>query len=247
VPPDRRIGVVAGVAIAVAWLGCEPFAAELPAGPADAAPAASIDAGTPGDGDPPARGSKEDGAAADVDAGADAGSDGGPPRPSERVVFTTKGVVSGAIGGIAGADALCMKAVRNSSHALVQGRTFIAYLSGANDPVGARLVKDDRPFVRPDGKVIAASWNAFFGATHGAPIDVDEHGGTIADTFRAWTGSNAKAEFAFAGGTSTTCDGWKTTNTNAVAGDPQDADPQRWANAGNHACTATAHLYCIEP
>jgi hypothetical protein len=172
----------------------------------------------------------------------------GPARVTERGslesfhelphrVFATSTVHSGALGGLAGADAICQ--ARADAAAL--GGTFRAWLSDAFTSAASRLTKYYGDYVLMDGTLVARGWSDLLDGVLLAPIAQDETGAAV--TGSAWTnatvwGAIDSAECAF--WTSTAAGDFGQTGSTA-------ATNEAWTDEiPFEDCAQERRLYCIE-
>jgi hypothetical protein len=166
-----------------------------------------------------------------------AGGIGGSPS-TERRIFVTSTVQTAALGGIAGADALC---ATQAADANLDGE-FKAWLSTTSSSVVDRLSHDGGPFVRVDETIVANDWADLLDGALLAPIDRDATG--QARTGDVWTGTLSTgasyavsdcAAFTSGSGSSGHALCGSSTSTTATWTDNQPAS-----------CPSTLRLYCIE-
>jgi hypothetical protein len=169
--------------------------------------------------------------------------------PIAKVVFITKAVHAGNLGGLSGADGICTTAAQGQ----LSG-SFKAWLSdGAADPAARFDVTSQAALVGTDGTMIAASLADLVANAAGKgilhAIDHDETGSRVPGTnIAVWT--NVSAD-----GTKTKdsaspdyhCAGWTPAGMTGAVGYADDITTGHWtAAAATVACTMTAHLYCFE-
>ena len=166
-------------------------------------------------------------------------------------VFVSDAQVSSNIGGIAVADSIC----RSEAEAAGLKGTFSAWLSdsGYSPASDWGLAGGSYRFVRPDGVLVASSWENLVDDTVTYPllnsINVKADGTLIPDSdppaeYTVWTGTRADGS-AFPG---TNCDGWTSTDNSldtliggavGTAGD--------WTEWATYDCGDNAHrFYCFE-
>lgn len=162
-----------------------------------------------------------------------------PPVPAPpvdaRVLFVSSTEHDGALGGLAGADAVC----GSLATAAGLGGSFVAYLSDDTTAAGDR-VPAGSAWVRPDGYLVAESSEALIAGDLRAPPNVTELG--TYQTSYAWTGS-----FAFGNASPYTCAGW-TTNAGDASGNrglPYTAS-EAWGFWSSWPCDRSLPLYCME-
>ncbi len=171
------------------------------------------------------------------------------PTPEPKTVFITSEIYTGALGGLAGADALC------NGHAGDAGLsgTYMAWLgTGAATP-NTRFTRSAAPYVRTDGVTIASDYADLTDGSLLAPIDVDEFASPIPAGEReigaAWSAVDAFGDLApFTD--DRRCGEWTsgTIPDQGFKGDPGAVDAT-WAGAfmASFNCqTQPARLYCFE-
>jgi hypothetical protein len=170
-----------------------------------------------------------------------------------KVVFVTSTVYSGNLGGLAGADALCMAqaAVGN-----LPG-TFKAWLSTTTVNAESRLTHSAGPYVLQDGTtVVANNWADLTNGDLDHAIDQDENGLVSASgTSRSYiscSGVSGAVVFTDSRPNGTfydnfDCGAWTigTAATFAIGGNSYAANSE-WSLACNAPCDLTSPLYCIQ-
>lgn len=165
------------------------------------------------------------------DAGVDA-----PARDSEVVeavpnlAFVTEGSYTGALGGVAGADAVCNAEAADAG--LVGD--FVAMLRASDRPSPADLLAGSRGWTLVDGTWVADLPSQVADGSFLRPIHTTQHGRRIVtlDGFRVWTGANG-----------VTCEDW--TNEGAL-GDQHWIPQWRRLSDGERACSDAHRLFCFE-
>jgi hypothetical protein len=142
---------------------------------------------------------------------------------------------TGALGGIAGADAICQAAALNGGF----GGTWAAVLAAGGLGPKQRLTIDG-PVYNLHGSELAADATDLWSGDIAAPVYYSEHrypvggGGVL-------TGSDAFGDLAAAG----TCTDW-TVTTGTTANGASDWANLRWLeHTSSTACSSTYRLYCI--
>lgn len=154
------------------------------------------------------------------------------------LVFLTKNLYNGALGGVAGADNIC------NARAAAAGLTgeFVAMVSLPTSHFKDRLTTD-RLWVNMQGTVVAAGRTALFGG----PISTNtvyyfEDGAEIEWPWNAWTNTNQSGN----SNSSNHCTNW-TSSSSGVSGQVGSCcGGQNFYNNGNLTCNTTARLYCFE-
>jgi hypothetical protein len=163
--------------------------------------------------------------------------DGDPSRPN--VAFVTAGTYGAAMGGLAGADAICAS---DASAAGLPG-TFVALLS--TPTVNARdRVAGARGWVREDGAPVADMLGAALMQSElFDPIDHDATGTRVDYGIPyAWTGSLYSGTYDLG---DANCAAWTSTSGNAMTGRFDRTTPDAIEGA-IVSCTVQAHVYCFE-
>lgn len=153
-----------------------------------------------------------------------------------KLVFVTSTASTGALGGLAGADATCMARAQAANFP----GTFKAWLSTAAVSPSTSFARHTGPYVLPNGVVVADDWADLTDGTLDAPINIDETGAFV--FARVWTNTQTTG----AVGSNTHCTNWTAaTNTNAWPGGTSFSSGA-WTNSGFDVCTLTMRLYCFE-
>jgi hypothetical protein len=149
--------------------------------------------------------------------------------------------------GIDGADSLCRQYSLQGGATDATWKTFIAWISDADHPMRDRLPAGIRGrYVRTDGVVVVDRAEDLFSGTLLAPINVDEHGQTVAGDAVI---TNTMPDGTAAPGTH--CDSWTSEsflNMSMYLGDPAATDG-RWTmeDLDNPSpCGSHWRLYCLE-
>ena len=155
----------------------------------------------------------------------------------DKVVFITSTTTSGAIGGLAGGDAIC--AARAAAAGL--SGTFLAWLGdGVNGP-STTFTQSTFPYVRTDGVTVANDWTDLTDSTLINPIDRNEFG-TFVPISGVWTGVLPTGVTDVNHCTSWTGVGLALAGlSNAISGD--------WTNSGGAGLcdnVTVFRLYCFE-
>jgi hypothetical protein len=183
----------------------------------DAAPAPPSDAGKP-----------------------DASADAAPTVDGGKRIFLSSTTVTGAIGGIAAADAQCQALADKVN----LGGTFIAFISVTGNSVLSRLRATGPWFLVNRTTRVFLNKNAIVTTFAENPINLDESGKTPDLTVGlAWTGTQASGTPA---SPAENCTNFTATDTNGLAGDWTQKG-SRWTDTGGLTpCASPIHLYCIE-
>jgi hypothetical protein len=154
-------------------------------------------------------------------------------QPSYKRVFVTSTTYTGALGGLAGADAKC----QTRANAGNLGGTWRAFLSTASVNAKDRIPNAEYRLIDLS-TVVATSKADLTDGMITNNIQMDETGALRASF--VWTGSNND-------GTSNggNCNGWNSQAQNIFLG--RNDDPAQWALASTiGACGNTLRLYCFE-
>lgn len=161
----------------------------------------------------------------------------------ERVVFiTSQQFFPDQIESAATATAKCNAEAAASTHARVTGRKFRAWISDETSTPAKTFVKGTRPYVRPSGTIIAASWATFASAMHLATMNEDVNGEVQITGTLIWTGTRVDGT-----ATDIDCNRWSTRDAAASASRGQSQQvSNRWTQDGNEQCTENHRIYCVE-
>ena len=167
--------------------------------------------------------------------------DSGPPDAGlpTNLVFVTSTRVTAAMGGLAGADAICNA---RAAAAALPG-TYVAWLS--TDTVNAvdRLA-GARGWLRTDGRVFADQVSDIVAGRIIHPIRLDEFGTAVSGPEAAtWT---ATYEDGSRFPANTDCGGWATASAGDIAnvGDAT-ATAGSWTSVSQVVCNEQHHIYCF--
>ncbi len=199
--------------------------------------------------------------------GSEASCDGG-VTPTSRIVFVTSDHYDGALDpdpdncgdGVAGGDCICQY---HANEAGLTG-TFFAWLSDSTSSPATDFVRSTVPYVRPDGVMVASSWEDLTDTTILAPIEVNELGGRprVDPALRPGRDPSTSNVFVWTGtefdGTSIgfSCGNWTNTQEPGVVaiGEMIPRTACSWTNKSDW-CRSTNtegcgdkkyHLYCFE-
>ena len=164
----------------------------------------------------------------------------------ERLVFATSEVFTPKlIGGLDLADGICRQLA--GSAALPNWKTYTAWLSDSTHDARDRVHHGRGRYLRPDGVLVADSFDDLLAGPLLAPILVDEHGATVNNG--AWTGTRPDGT-AVPGAWH--CDDWTSDEIVELGhfGDVQAVE-SRWTyiaepEVNPTSCIASFHLYCFE-
>lgn len=164
--------------------------------------------------------------------------------PATKYMFVTTSQHDGAIGGVAGADAICQT---EADTALLAG-TYKAWLADFTGNPFNDFVRHDGPYVLTDDTtVIATDWADLTDAVVDADIDLHADATVVPSPVFYWsTGTTNGAPGPL------TCGQW-TRNDSGVTGHVGIGNwgflglsPFSWSNGTNSPCTLPQRLLCVE-
>jgi hypothetical protein len=171
----------------------------------------------------------------------------------KTVFVTSKAIMGGAMGGLAGADAFCQMLAASAN---VSG-TYRAWLSDATGSPTTRFSEDGGPYQLVDGTEIAANWMSLTSGVLEHAIDLSELGVKPPLDGLKCNGGDAVWSDTTKQGTlkdpAASCDDWMNTGaTTAAFGDPSSTTS--WTDrcvdsTGQTAaplCVAAARLLCFQ-
>lgn len=165
----------------------------------------------------------------------DGGGDGGVTVGPKRA-FVSSTLVTGNIGGVAGADAIC----NNAAKAAGLPGSYVAWISTQNTNAIDRVVANG-PWQLVDGTEIAASKAALAGGNLPKQFNKDEKGNVLpAAEDRVWTGTGPNGMF-----NSADCNGWGGTAGGGLVGEAEQRNGN-WTSLINEACTEVNRVYCLQ-
>ncbi len=157
-----------------------------------------------------------------------------------KIAFLTSETYDANLGGLAGADFKCQALAQRSS--LIDG-IYRAWLSDSRLDVRDRMMHHPGPYRRPDGVLVALSWNDLVDGALVNPIDVSELGTTTSGA-TAWTATAPDGTLRIS---ANTCNDW-TSNVGPGGGNTGlfHFTNASWTQASGSVCEETLPLYCIE-
>jgi hypothetical protein len=172
-----------------------------------------------------------------------------PPGDDAVRVFVTRGVYSGDLGGLAGADEKCTA----SATAAGLGGTWVAWLSNETADARDRIPEGEYRLV-DETTIVANDLADLIDGTLKNSIEIDENGNPWSQN--VWTGTQPDGElYTDAFGASETCNDWTdgTNDFDGVTGNSGAVDGN-WTTFGNQApltpqlspCNGFRSLYCFE-
>lgn len=166
-----------------------------------------------------------------------------------RRVFVTETRISGAIGGIAGADAFCQSAADDAGLTGV----FRAWLSTVDYSPAEYFIQSDVPYVLVDDSLVAINWQDLVTDNLAAPILLTEHGNSPPppnahpcippDTIVVWTNTLATGGVAYP---DKACSDWAEGAQGEGHVGRAEAVQSSWTQNCLVPCSTMAPLYCFE-
>jgi hypothetical protein len=167
--------------------------------------------------------------------GGDAG-DGGGVTAGPKKAFVSSTLVTGNIGGVAGADTICNNAAKAAG---LQG-TYVAWISTQNTNAIDRVLANG-PWQLVDGTQIAATKAELAAGNLVKQFNKDEKGNVPpAAEDRVWTGTGPNGKF-----NSADCNGWGGTAGGGLVGEAEQKNGG-WTSLVNEACTEVNRVYCLQ-
>lgn len=175
-------------------------------------------------------------------------------RYEARLAFITSVAYTGALNGIAGADALCEAHAKAGM--LDNASGFKAWLSTGDKIAAERFlaaeVTPPLPFVLPSGEKIASSVQDLL--EHGPllPLKTEETGAALLGSVPVWTNTGLDGSYLYK---DMHCADWTkpVASTRVGLSAPKDGesmeswlDDGQWTSWNDWSCLDFAHLYCFE-
>jgi len=163
-----------------------------------------------------------------------------------RRIFVAGGM-NGAMGGVAGANALCNQVAQ--AHAWSAGGKYVALLAtSTTEPLSSvKLDGGDRKIVRADGSLV--STDATFWSVHHL-VTISQHADGSAASGFVWTGFSYTGHRTFAATPADYCNDWTDGSgaTSSGAGNIDDTgfSTGPWAYDVSMAANGPAAIYCLE-
>jgi len=155
-------------------------------------------------------------------------------------VFVTSTTHNGAMGGLAGADAICQA---RATAAGLSG-TYMAWLSDSTGSPSTRFTQSEAPYVLVNGTVIANDWYDLTDGSIDNYFNRNEFGATVSSSSYPYTSTTAAGTLIDA---SRTCSNWTATSGPVYFG-CTDSTSSSWSicwGGVNH-CAMSMPLYCFE-
>ncbi len=168
-----------------------------------------------------------------------------------NVIFATSRLFTGALGGVASADAICRNLAADAG--LDDPGSYFAHLSVARADGGLRIPTADAGFIRPDGLPVAPSHTALLLGDLWYPPSVDEYGSLVSTSAsseeRTWTGDQSIGLGRLSPVQGGDCDRWSDAGSKGFGG-MVTASSVHWVDSNELAsvtpCTLQRHLYCVK-
>jgi len=156
--------------------------------------------------------------------------------PHKRV-FVTQSSYTGALGGLAGADAICQQL----ADAAALAGTFKAWLSSISESAAARIAHATVPYRRTDGALVANDWSDLIDGQLVAPINLSEEQTVVYGD--VWTGTL----FDGTAWSVSDCTGFtaEAIDQDGACGNAGSTNSQ-WTDQSRPNCFTPLHLYCVE-
>ena len=161
----------------------------------------------------------------------------------EKIVFVTSETYKSALGGLAGADAICQE---RADDAGLPG-TYKAWLSSSTTSVRDRFNRDydHTAFVRTDGVRVANDWADLTDGTLLAAITRDEFNNTGGANY-VWSNTNRGGN----GRGAYDCNGWTSDSSTgtvySMIGTVSATNTLWTATSGFYGCSSRRRLFCFQ-
>lgn len=162
---------------------------------------------------------------------------------SEKRVFVTSTVYTGALGGLAGANAKCAE---RASAAGLNG-VFKAWISDSTSSPATSFTQSATPYVLVDGTEIATDWaDLTDGTSLNAAINIDEYGDPGSGSNLVWTNTTPNGTPVQSEGQS--CENWTAVVGGTIMAGARISATTHWTSGGLGltSCTQLHHLYCFQ-
>lgn len=161
-----------------------------------------------------------------------------PPPRTGRVAFVSRYKRSSP-DNIGTLDSVC----QSEAAAAGLSGTFLVALTTSTASIASRFPADTRPWIRPDGTIVAKPTAALFQATLSSFVNQFADGQYVFEE-AMWTGVSTSAEQTT--GIDATCNDWSTAGaTQSTAGAPDHANSNFWMGMGA-SCNNPYHVLCLE-
>ncbi len=161
--------------------------------------------------------------------------EGGATGP--KIAFVSSQIITGNLGGVAGADATCTKLATDAK--VGSGGTWKAWISTAGVNAIDRMTANG-PWKTVTGKTVADTKADLAAGILKGALDKDEKGATPpAPEDRVWTATGPNGTYV-----GPDCGGWTGAGSGLV-GEAEHANG-KWTSLENEACTEVNRVYCFE-
>ncbi len=168
-------------------------------------------------------------------------------QPTVKIVFVTSKPLTGAMGGLPGAD----KACKDLAGAVNLPGTYKAWLSINTDWPDIRMAQWPFPYVRPDGAMIAENWGQLVSGDLLGPIDYTEkmvksdgaEPNPVCGVTMIHTNTTANGKPYMQG---TDCLGWTSQSGASKTGSLGQLDGKWTESCYGDTCKYKAPIYCVQ-
>lgn len=159
------------------------------------------------------------------------------------LVFVTSTPLTGNLGGLTGADAICQSLAGNAG---LPG-SYMAWLSDNTGSPSTRFTRATAPYTLVDGTIIAANWNTLTTSPLAHAIDKSENGVvSSASPDQVWTNTEPSGVPGGVNGGSLHCQNWSVATT--VSGNTGHIPDTmtRWTHYSYTTCINQRRIYCFQ-
>ena len=146
------------------------------------------------------------------------------------------GLISGNMGGLSGADAICQAA----ADAVPVFGSYKAWLSTSTESPSTRFRRDVGPYINTQGQTLANNWDDLTDGTLAVAVLYAADGTSLSGS--VYTDTDIAGDPLLGLGA---CSDWTSTDGIAVGGDSSSTDGG-WTNRGIAIGCAQGHIYCFE-
>lgn len=157
------------------------------------------------------------------------------------MVFVSSATQTGALGGLAGADATCQRLAESVRLA----GTYKAWLADGSQSPGTRFTRASVPYTLVNGRVVANNWADLTSGTLRHAIDLMENSSAVTAPTYAWT---AALPSGAVDGSIFTCAKWTSSDSSSGAGTYGSTTTANanWSAQYYEPCGNTRRLYCFQ-
>ncbi|MEZ4449716.1 MAG: hypothetical protein R3B09_09560 [Nannocystaceae bacterium] len=183
----------------------------------------------------------------ECDKGLDNGSEDGlctiACRWSGNLVFVSSEQVTGALGGLVGADAKCDAWAKAAGLVQLEGQGFMAWLSDAQDSPATRFTHSTKRYMLVDGTEIAKNWEELADGDLAEAIALTEYGLPPGTNTQVWTATTVTGKLK---DKDKTCLGWHSAGKDGFGGLGSALSVTTpWTDGGALSCKLGARIYCM--